>query len=98
MGRWIMLTVLVLLGVAIAAFTIQNSSFESPLQLDLGFAAWRLASPAPVPTLMWGSFGVGFALAGLWGLWRSAGLSRRLRKLEQEIAFGGGKPKDEWTA
>lgn len=98
MGRWIVLTLLVLLAVVLIAFTVQNTAYEAPVQLDLYFGAWRLRQPASVSALVWISFGLGFGLAGLWGLWRSTRLARRLRKLEQEIAFGGGKPKDEWTA
>lgn len=98
MARWIALTLIVLLAAVLAAFTIQNSAFESPLQLDLYFVAWQLGRPASVSALIWASFAAGFAIAGLWGLWRSTRLARRLRKLEQEIAFGGGKPKDDWTA
>jgi uncharacterized integral membrane protein len=97
MGRWIMLLMLALVVGVIAAFTIQNGAYTSPLQLDLGLAAWKLRRPASVPALMWSSFGVGFTMAALWGFWRSASLSREVRRLQQEVALAGTKPKDGWT-
>lgn len=97
MGRWLVLLTIVLLGVVIAAFTLQNSNYESPLQLDLYVAAWRLSEPASVPALMWISFGSGFAIAGLWGLWKTTRLAARLRKLEQEVALSSVKPQDGWA-
>lgn len=99
MSRWLVLLSIVLLGVVVAAFTLQNASYTSPLQLDLYVVAWRLREPASVPALVWTSFGAGFALAGMWGLWRSSRLAARLRKLEQEVALSSaaGKGPDPWA-
>lgn len=96
MGRWFMLF-LMLVGVAVlVAFTLQNSAYRSPLQLDLYVAAWRLEKPASVPVLIWTSFGAGFLLSGMWGMWRAAALSRKVRRLEQDLAMTE-RPKDGWS-
>jgi uncharacterized integral membrane protein len=99
--RWVVLTTVALVVAVAAAFTIQNSSFEAPLQLDLYVAAWRLAEPASVPLLMWASFAVGGLFAGGVLGARSARLASRVRQLESEIAVGGSKSasaKDPWAA
>jgi hypothetical protein len=95
--RWVWLTLLLLLAFVVAAFTIQNSSFEAKLQLDLGVAAWRLASPVSVPVLMWTSFAVGAVVPALVLIARNARLNSRIRQLEQEIALGGGRKPDPWA-
>lgn len=98
--RWVVLTTVALIVAVAAAFTIQNSSFQVPLQLDLYFAAWRLAEPASVSLLMWVSFAVGGLFAGgVFGA-RTARLAARVRELESEIAIGGAKSaaKDPWAA
>ncbi len=63
--RWVFGTIVALVAVTATAFTIQNSTFEAALQLDLGFAAWKLSQPVSVPVLMWSSFGVGLLLGGI---------------------------------
>lgn len=89
--KWL-LVVLALL--TIVAFTMQNMSRTTGLSLNLGLWAWKLREPVAVPALLWGSFGVGLVVAGAWGWLRSSTLSRRVRKLEQELALtsvrGGG--------
>ena len=95
--RWVWLTLVVLLAVVIAAFTIQNSAYTAPLQLDLWVAAWKLQRPASVPVLMWSSFGVGAVLGGAWFGLRSAQQGRRIRQLEQELALGAARGKDPWA-
>ncbi|MDP2314328.1 MAG: hypothetical protein Q8P41_15610 [Pseudomonadota bacterium] len=95
--RWVWLTLGVLLLVVVTAFTMQNSSFRAPLQLDLWVAAWKLAAPVSVSVLMWSSFGAGLAVAGaLLGL-RGLRLGRRVRQLEQELAMGSARGKDPWA-
>lgn len=98
--RWVVFTTVALTVAVAAAFTVQNSRFEAPLQLDLYFAAWRLAEPASVPLLMWLAFALGGLFVGAVLALRSARLAARVRELEQEIAFGGAKTaaKDPWAA
>lgn len=95
--RWVWLLLLLSIASVIAAFTIQNSSFEAKLQLDLGFAAWRLSRPVGVPALMWLSFFVGAVVPSLLFLARNARLNSRIRQLEQEIALGAGRKSDPWA-
>lgn len=97
MGRWAAIIGMLLVVLAIAAFTIQNSGFRVPLQLNLYFAAWQLSEPASVTVLMWSSFGAGGLLAWMWGAWRSAALTRKVRRLEQEVAMGSRPAKDSWA-
>lgn len=84
----------VLLLLTIVAFTMQNMSRTTGLSLNLGLWAWRLRQPVAIPALIWGSFGLGLVVAGGWGWVRSSALTRRVRKLEQELALtsvrGGG--------
>jgi uncharacterized integral membrane protein len=97
MGRWIVLLLVALVGVVLAAFTIQNSGFRVPLQLDLYFGAWKLSDPAPASALVWSGFGAGLLLGGGWGLIRSSSLSRKVSRLEQEIALGPRTNRDGWA-
>ena len=78
-----------LLGTAYL-FVVQNSLRATQLSLDLGFAAWQLAEPVPIVALVGLAFGAGFALAALIFGVRGVRTSRRLRKLEQEVALGVG--------
>lgn len=97
--RWVWTTLGLLVAVVLTAFTVQNSSFRAPLQLDLWVAAWKLSSPVSVSVLMWSSFGAGVVIAGaVLGL-RGMRLGRRVRQLEQEIALGSarGGVKDPWA-
>lgn len=97
--RWIVLTLVALAGAVAAAFTIQNSTFTVPLQLDLGVAAWRLSKPASVSALMWSAFGIGALLPALVLGVRSVRLASRVKALEQEIALGSARSpaKDPWA-
>ena len=95
--RWVWLVLVVLLAVVLTAFTLQNSSFRAPLQLDLCVAAWKLRSPVGVPLLMWSSFGAGALLAGGWFAVRASSLARKVRQLEQEIAMAAPRAKDPWA-
>lgn len=71
MAGWILRGALLLLVLFLGAlFVVQNATLTSPLGLNLGFAAWELREPAPVPALMVGSMVVGLALGAAWGLTR----------------------------
>ena len=76
--------VLLLLAALVAAgalFVVQNASRTTQLSLDLGFAAWQLASPVSVPVLVGSSLGVGFALGLVFaGWWTIRSSSRRRRR------------------
>jgi uncharacterized integral membrane protein len=95
--RWVWLTLIVLVGLVATAFTIQNSAFEAPLQLNLWVAAWKLRAPVGVPLLMWSSFGAGMVLAGTIVGLRSVTLGRRIKQLEHELAMGANRGKDPWA-
>lgn len=95
--RWVWLTLGLLVAVVLTAFTLQNSSFHAPLQLDLWFAAWKLSSPVSVSVLIWTSFGAGLLIAGGFLGYRTMRLGRRVRQLEQEIAMGSVRGKDPWA-
>lgn len=96
--RWVWLTLILLVVLVAAAFTVQNSTFTAALQLDLGVTAWRLQSPASVPVLMWSSFGAGALVAGVVLGVRSMRLGARVRQLEQEATVGAARGgKDPWA-
>ncbi|MDP2307003.1 MAG: LapA family protein [Pseudomonadota bacterium] len=95
--RWVWLTLGLLVVVVLTAFTLQNSSYRAPLQLDLWFAAWKLKSPVSVSALMWSSFGAGLLIAGAGLGFRGMRLGQRVRQLEQEIAMGSARGKDPWA-
>ncbi|MFZ5480298.1 MAG: LapA family protein [Myxococcota bacterium] len=97
MARWTLIVTMLLIALVVVAFTLQNASHVSPLQLNLGVVAWRLREPASVPLLMGSSFAVGFVVAASWGAWRSASLSREVRRLQQEVALAGSRSKDGWA-
>lgn len=90
-------TVIAVVVVLIAAlgftgylFVVQNIRRTTQLSLDLYFAAWQLSEPVPVIALVGIAFVLGFVIAAAaFGL-RAAQLGRRLRRLEQEVALGGG--------
>jgi len=67
-----------------AAFAAQNAGRTTGLSLNLGVAAWALAEPARVPTLMAASALVGAAVAGALAWARGARLRRRVEELEQQ--------------
>ena len=71
--RWLLL-VLVLVSLAVLVlFYLQNSLRLTDLSLNLGFAAWRLANPVPVPALLLGALGTGVLLGAVLGLWMRRG-------------------------
>jgi uncharacterized integral membrane protein len=89
-----LVAVAVLLFVAYL-FVLQNSARTTQLSLDLYFTAWQLTTPVSIPALIGLSFATGFLIAAAAFGVRMARLSRRLRKLEQEIALGGGSQHGE---
>jgi uncharacterized integral membrane protein len=92
--RWTALVIGLLVILVAVMFTLQNSARVSDLSLNLGFAAWHLQAPAPVPWLLWG------ALGG-WGFIGRLKDGRRLRELETRAARadvgGRGGGGDGWT-
>lgn len=95
--RWVWLSLGLIAALVLTAFTLQNSSYHAPLQLDLWFAAWKLSHPVSVSALMWGSFSAGALFAGGIFGFRGMRLGRRVRQLEQEIALGPLRGKDPWA-
>jgi len=100
MGRYgwaALLLVLAVVVLVVGMFWVQNSARTTQLSLDLGFAAWQLKQPVPVPALVAASAGVGFLL-GFLPMWvRSLARGRRLRRLESQVAVqqrdaGSDKP------
>ena len=70
-------------------FVVQNLARTTQVSLNLGFAAWQLAEPVPVPALIGISFAAGFVLSAiLFGI-RAVTAGRRVRRLEQEAALNG---------
>ena len=100
--RWVKLVLLLVVALIAAAFTVQNSTWTAPLQLDLWVVAWKLARPAPVPALMWVSFGTGLLGATLVFGARAWRLSSRVKQLEQELTLASSRAsssqKDPWAA
>ena len=85
----ILVLVLLLTGGVVTLFVLQNAARTVQLSLNLGFAAWQLAEPIPVPAVIGASFGAGFLLAAaLFGV-RAVTSGRRVRRLEQEAALNG---------
>jgi uncharacterized integral membrane protein len=78
-----------LTGAVITLFVVQNASRTTQLSLNLGFAAWQLAEPLPVPALIGVAFGLGFLLASVLFGARAITAGRRTRRLEQEAALNG---------
>ncbi len=92
MNRWTTLLSLILLllvgGIGTLAW-LQNSTRSTELSLNLGFAAWQLAEPIAIPSLVGAAVGTGMALGALPFLvaWQVA--SARARRLERQIALSG---------
>lgn len=99
MGRngWIaMLLLLAVMGVLLSLFYVQNSARTTQLSLDLGFAAWRLQQPVPVPALVLGCVGGGF-LVGFLPTWmRGLSRGRRVKQLERQLALHDAQGDKPW--
>ena len=67
-----------------AAFAIQNAGRTTELSLNLGVAAWALAEPVRVPTLMGACVLAGAMVAAAAGWARTTRLRRRVEELEQQ--------------
>jgi hypothetical protein len=89
---WLKLLVLLLVGLVATAFCMQNGSRTVELSLDLGVAAWRLAEPLSVPTVIGASLASGFVLGALFLSGRAAAATRRAREAERQAALAGTKP------
>lgn len=94
---WFRLALLLVAGVILAAFYLQNSLRVSELSLDLGFVAWKLAVAQPVPLLMGISLFAGALPFGIWGWWRGLALQAQIRQLRQELANAPDRRKDTWS-
>ena len=68
----------VITAIGLALFWVQNSARVTQLSFDVGFAAWQLQNPVPLPTLLAVCFGGGF----LCGALTTTLLSRRRRVTE----------------
>ena len=94
--RWILLLVAALLVAVGAAFTVQNSTFTVPLQLDLYFVAWRLRSPVSASALMWGAFAAGLGV-GVCAMGLRGGGGARGRLPEPGNPGQDQKTRDPWA-
>ncbi len=84
--RWTLLVLLLLLGLVLALFVVQNSARTTDLSLDLFFWAAHLQRPLPVPWLLLSTFAGGLLLGVGWGLLGRYRLGRRVEDLELELA------------
>ncbi len=99
------LVVIALLGGVGSLFWVQNQLRTTQLSLNLGFVAWELAQPVPVPALVAVSAGVGFGSAALlFGSW-AASAARRAARAESQLAvqsagsgWGSGRAGDAQDA
>ena len=94
---WTALVIVALIGTLATMFYLQNSLSLVDLSLNLGFSAWKLATPAPLPALLYISFGVGLLLGGgvLGFAWRRA--VARADDMERRLARLGGTASDPWS-
>jgi len=96
-GKAITLTVVALVVLLAALFTVQNFSRLSDLSLDLGLVAMHLKQPQPLPVLMWGAFFVGL-ISGLVGAVLLGRGSRPERIRHSGLAGAGmGATSDDWS-
>lgn len=95
-GTWVQLGFWASIGTLLYAFYIQNSLRLSSLSLDLGFGAWKLAEPQPLPLLLLAAFAIGLLPISLWSWWKIAVLRGQIRKLQQELAMTSDLKKDGW--
>ena len=97
-GRIATLITLGLVAAVGVLFTVQNSGRMTDLSLDLGFTAFHLAEPQPLPYLLWGAFGIGLLLAGTWGVFQRMGVNRHTREFETHAARSDLQAQDDdWT-
>ena len=78
---------------------MQNSQRFTQLSLNLGpVGAWQLANPVSIPVLIASCFGVGFGAGSLAFIGNSMRLSRRVRRLEQQVSLTGAEDShNEWS-
>lgn len=94
---WFRLALLLLAGVVVSAFYVQNSLRLVELSLDLGVVAWKLSSAQPVSLLLGVAFLCGALPFWIWGWWRGLALQGQIRQLRQELAVGSERKKDGWS-
>lgn len=82
----IRLVFVLLVGTVATLFTIQNLSREADLSLSLGFTGVHLATPMPLPYLLWIAFGLGLLLGVLWGVAQRMSANKRVRELQKKYA------------
>jgi uncharacterized integral membrane protein len=89
----------IMIGGVIYLGWMQNSERVTQLSLNLGPAgAWQLAQPVSIPVLIAGCFGVGFSIGAIAFIGRSMRLSRRVRRLEQQVSLTGSENSStEWS-
>ncbi len=69
LARWLKWVVLPLIVVGLGGlFAVQNGERRSDLSLDLGFAAWHLREPAPIPAIVGVALAVGLVVGLVLGL------------------------------
>jgi hypothetical protein len=92
------LLAVLLVGAVGWLFWVQNSARTALLSLNLGFAAWQLAEPAPVPGIVAGSAGAGFLLGAVVFGTMALRSGRRARRAESQLATTREGPGDPpWT-
>jgi uncharacterized integral membrane protein len=90
------LAVFAVVGFVGYRFVALNLGERTQLVLDLYFLAWQFSSPIPTIALLGAGFGAGVLLGAFFAGGRAVVLSRRVRRLEQELAFSGKSAPGEW--
>lgn len=98
-GRWVALVVVLIVALLGTMFTVQNLSRTTDLSLNLWLWAWHLENPLPIPALLWGTFGGGFLMGGMWSILGRMSSGRRIRDLEAQVAQAsfGTNVDDDWA-
>ena len=92
----VVLAALAVVGFVLYRLVALNFGERAQLVFDLYFWAWQFPKPVPVVVLIGGGFAAGAFLGSMFAGGRALLLSRRVRRLEQELAFSGKTTQGEW--
>ena len=100
MNRFVVLLIMVAAAAGVLYLGwVQNSQRFTQLSLNLGpIGAWQLSNPVAVPVLIASCFGAGFGAGALVFIGNSMRLSRRVRRLEQQVSLSGADDhSSDWS-